>query len=267
MKKAIMYLLLALGIIVAVVFVSGAVMGFAAGFVDGYNSAETGTTKASSLFVSSSVLLILVACTVLNWVFLSFRFASYTGGRMPKEARWRVYPLLLLAMGGLAMLCAVLYDPLLPYDGTMMTESDETVRNYYHWIKENPLFSLPLMVLLEATVDLILFGAVLREVLEWKHKPEIIIPIFSLVMAAVTGFSGSFMLMIPSLLVAQVEAWTYECTRSVIPVVIGDAFFWVVSICLFGVPLSGWFYLLAAVIIIPSVFFLMKSMDSFKPID
>lgn len=267
MKKAIMYLLLALGIIVAVVFVNGALMGFVAGFIDGYNESKPGTIQTSSLVVCTAVVLVLTACAVLNGVFLRFRFASYSGGRMPKEVRWRVYPLLMLVMGGLATIYAIMYNPLLPYDGTMTTESDEAVRTYYRWIKENPLFSLPLLVLVEATADLVIFGAVLREILEWKHKPEIIIPIFAAVFGILSGFSNMAMLIIPSMMIALVEAWTYECTRSVIPVIIADTFFWLVMICLLGVSLSGWFYLLAAVIIVPSVFFLMKAMDSFKPID
>lgn len=267
MKKAMMYLLLALGIIIAVVFVSGAVMGFAAGFIDGYNEAHPGTTQTSSLIVCSGVVFALLACAILNWVFLHFRFASYTGGRMPKEARWRVLPLLMLVMGGLALVYSIMYNPLVPYDGTLNTESDQTVRDYYLMIKNNPLYSLPMLVLVEGTADLILFGAVLREILEWKHKPEIIIPVFAGLMGLFSGFSNMVMLILPSMMVAMVEAWTYECTRSVIPVIIGDAFFWIVMICLLGVPLSGWFFLIAAVIIVPSVYFLIKAMDSFKPID
>jgi hypothetical protein len=267
MKKALMYLFLALGIIVAVVLVSGAVMGFVAGFIDGYNESNPGTTETSSLVVSTAIIIILSVCIILNGVFLHFRFASYAPGRMPKEARWRVFSLLMLAMGGLALLYGTMYNPLLPYDGTMTTESDESVRSYYLWIKENPLLSLPLLVLVEGTADLIVFGAVLRELLEWKHKPEIVIPIFAAVFGIFTGFSNMVMLMIPSMMVALIESWTYECTRSVIPVIIADTFFWIVLICLFGVALPWWCFLLAVAIILPSGYFLMKAMDPFKPID
>ena len=186
---------------------------------------------------------------------------------MPKEARWRVLLLLMLCMGGVALLYGTMYNPLLPYDGTLTTESDEAVRGYYLWMKENPLLSLPLLVLLEGTADLIIFGAVLREILEWKHKPEIVIPIFAAVFGIFTGISSMVMLMIPSMMAALVEAWTYECTRSVIPVIIGDAFFWIVLLCLFGIALPWWCFLLAVAVILPSGYFLMKVMDPFKPID
>jgi len=267
MKKALMYLLLALGIVVAVGLVSGAVMGFVAGYIDGYNESNPGTTKTSSLVITSATVLILTACVVLNWVFLHFRFASYAGGRMPKEARWRVLSFLLLAMGGLALLYGTIYNPLLPYDGTLTTESDEALRNYYLWMKENPLLSLPLLVLVEGTADLIIFGAILREILEWKHKPEIVIPIFAAVLGLLTGLSNMALLMIPSMLIAIIESWTYECTRSVIPIIIGDAFFWIILLCLFGVALPWWCFFIAFVIIIPSGYFLMKALDPFKPID
>lgn len=262
-----MYLLLALGIVIAVAFVSGAVMGFAAGFIDGFNDAEPGTTKTTSLVVSTAVFLVLSVCIVLNWVFLGFRFASYTPGRMPKEAAWRVLSLLLLAMTGLALLYSLMYNPLLPYDGTLTTESDESIRSVYLWIKEHPLFSLPLLVLVEAAADLVIYGAVLREILEWKHKPEIIIPVFAAVMALFTGLSGMVILIIPSMMVSLVEAWTYECTRSILPVIIADIFFWIVMLCLLGVAIPSWCFLLAVVIIVPSAYFLVKSMDPFKPID
>ena len=267
MKKALMYLLLAVGIIVAVVLVCGAVMGFVAGFIDGYNESHPGTTHTSNLVVSSATVFILTSSAVLNWVFLHFRFATYAGGRMPKEARWRVLLFLMLCMGGVALLYGTMYNPLLPYDGTLTTESDEAVRSYYLWMKENPLLSLPLLVLVEGTADLIIFGAVLRELLEWKHKPEIIIPIFAALFGLFTASSSMVMLMIPSMMAALVESWTYECTRSVIPVIIGDAFFWIVLLCLYGVALPWWCFLLATAIILPSGYFLMKAMDPFKPID
>ena len=267
MKKALMYLLLALGIVIAVAFVSGAVMGFAAGFIDGYNEANPGTTKTANLVVITAVFLILSVSIVINWVFLGFRFASYTPGRMPKEAAWRVFSLLLLAMGGLALLYSLMYNPLQPYDGTLTTESDESVRSVYLWIKEHPLFSLPLLVLIEATDDLVIYGAVLREILEWKHKPEIIIPIFAAVMAIFTSFSGMVILMLPSMMAALIEAWIYECTRSVLPVIVADSFFWIVMLCLLGVVIPSWCFLVAVAIILPSAYFLIKSMDPFKPID
>lgn len=267
MKKALMYLLLALGIVIAVAFVSGAVMGFAAGFIDGYNDAAPGTTKTTNLVVVTAVFLILSVSIVINWVFLGFRFASYTPGRMPKEAAPRVLLLLLLAMGGLALVYSLMYNPLLPYDGTLTTESDESIRSVYLWIKAHPLFSLPLLVLVEATADLVIYGAVLREILEWKHKPEIIIPVFATVMALFTGFSGMVILIMPSMMVALVEAWTYECTRSVLPVIVADLFFWIVMLCLLGVAIPSWCLLVAFVIIIPSAAFLVKAMDPFKPID
>ena len=262
-----MYLLLALGITLGVLFVGGALLGFVAGFIDGYNEAEPGTTSPMGLVSYGGIAMVLVLCGVLNWVFLHFRFASFGGNRMPREASGRVYPLLMLAMGGLALVYILMYNPLLPYDGTLLTEDNEAIRHYYQLIKQYPLVSLPLMILIEGTADLVLFSAVLREVLEWKHKPEVVIPIFAAVMGLFTGFSSMTMLMVPSMMVALVEAWTYECTRSVVPVIIADVFFWVVFICLLGVAVPAWCYFLAVAIIVPSSYFLVKSMAPFKPID
>ena len=44
-----MYLLLAFGIILGVLFVGGAVIGFVAGFIDGFQGNETGTTSVLNM--------------------------------------------------------------------------------------------------------------------------------------------------------------------------------------------------------------------------
>ena len=46
-----MYLLLALGITLGVVFVGGATAGFVAGFIDGFNGDKVGTTSSMTYMV------------------------------------------------------------------------------------------------------------------------------------------------------------------------------------------------------------------------
>ena len=53
MKKALMYLLLASGIFIAVILVYGALMGFVAGFIDGYNGAEPGANIPRNVMYGS----------------------------------------------------------------------------------------------------------------------------------------------------------------------------------------------------------------------
>ena len=267
MKKALLYLLLALGISVAVLLVGGAIMGFAAGFIDGFNESNPGTTSPSSLMTYSGLIMIVGVCAILHWVFIRWRFAEYSKGLVPKEKRWQVLGWLLLAMGGLALIYWVIYNPLAEPDGTMLTESDDTIRATYLWMKSHPIYTLLWSTLIEATADLVIFGAVLREILEWRHRPQVIIPIFAAIMGLLNLIMGKPLLIIPSMLVAIVEAWTYECTRSIIPIIIGDIFYWIVSLILIGTPLSPWFLLVAVVIILPSVIMLMKTMDPYKPID
>lgn len=262
-----MYLLLALGIVLVVLFAGGAVMGFAAGFVDGYNEAHPGTTSPSSLMTYSGVGMIVALCAILHWVFLRWGFAKYNEGRIPREKRWQVVMWLLLAMGGFALLSCVLYNPLAEPDGTLVTEPDKAVRDSYLWMKAHPLYTMVLITLVEATGNLVIYGAVLREILEWRHYPTIVIPVFAAIMGIFILVIGNPLLMIPTFLMVSIEAWTYECTRSVIPVIIGDVFYWMVFLLLIGITFSAWFYLLACIIIAPSVFLLMKTMDPYKPID
>ena len=76
-----MYLLLALGITLGVVFVGGATAGFVAGFIDGLNGDKVGTTSSMTYMVGVGSVFIIVLCGILNWVFLKLDSASYTIGR------------------------------------------------------------------------------------------------------------------------------------------------------------------------------------------
>lgn len=259
MKKAMMYLLLALGIVIAVVLVSGAVVGFAAGFIDGYNEAHPGTTDSKDLILSSGMVVVLLCCAILNIVFLRLRYASYTAGHIPQKIRWRVVVWLVLAMVGLTLVYTMMYNPL--------TDSDDAVRISYAWMKEHPVISMILCVIIEATADLIIFGGVLREILEWKHRPEIVIPVFGAVMGLLSGLFSHPLLIIPGMMIAQLEGYVYEYSRSVIPVIICDGVFWVVMLSLMGITFPWWCLLIAAAMIIPGTLFAIKAMDPFKPID
>ena len=149
MKKAMMYLLLALGISLGVVFVGGAVISFSAGFIDGFNDgydgAAPGSTDSKKMILSSGMVLVLLTCVILNIVFLRLRYASYTVGRIPKEKRWQVIAWLVLAMAGLTMVYSMMYNPLV--------DSDEAVRTSYAWMKEHPVISVLLCVIVEATAS------------------------------------------------------------------------------------------------------------------
>ena len=259
MKKALMYLLLALGITLGVVFVGGAVISFFAGFVDGYNESSPGTTDSRTMILSSGMILVLLTCVILNIVFLRLRYASYAVGRIPKEKRWQVVAWLVLAISGLTLVYSMMWNPL--------TDSDEAARASYAWMKEHLVTSVILCVIIEATADLIIFGGVLREILEWKHRPEIVIPVFGAVIGLLSGLFSHPLLIIPGMMMAQLEGYVYEYSRSVIPVIICDSVFWVVMLCLMGITFPWWCLLIAAAMIIPGTFFAIKTMEPYKPID
>lgn len=259
MKKALMYLLLALGITLGVVFVGGAVISFCAGFIDGYNESSPGSTDSRTMILSSGMILVLLTCVILNVVFLRLRYASYAVGSVPKEKRWQVIVWLMLAMVGLTLVYCMMYNPL--------TDSDEVVRSSFAWMKEHPILSVLLCVIIEATADLIIFGGVLREILQWKHRPEIVIPVFGAVMGLLSGLFSHPLLIIPGMMIAQLEGYVYEYSRSVIPVIVCDSVFWVAMLCLLGVTFPWWCLLIAAAMIIPGTLFAMKTMEPYKPID
>lgn len=260
MKKALMYLLLALGISLVVIFIGGALVGIIAGFIDGFHGNEPGTTSSMNYMFGAGSVTILLLVIILNWVFLKFRFASYTIGRIPKSAGWKVMLGMLLSMAGMAVLYCLMYDASKSYSDPLLYES-------YAWMRQHPVFSIFLLMIIEATANLVIYGAVLREILEWKHRPTIIISVYAVIMAFFSLLGGTPLLMIPSLLMAQLEGWVYEYTRSVIPVIVGDVSFWIVMLCLMGIPTNGWWFIIAAILILPAIFLALKPMEPYKPID
>ena len=113
MKKAMMYLLLALGITLVVMFIGGAMVGLIAGFIDGFSGNQVGTTTSMSVMVYAASISVILLCAILNWVFLKLGFAKYSLGRIPKQnsVRIKVVAGMILAMAGLAVLhCLCLCD-------------------------------------------------------------------------------------------------------------------------------------------------------------
>jgi len=270
MKKAMMYLLLALGIVLGVAFIGGAFVGFASGFIDGYSNNAPGTTESKSLLSSAgavAILLVGLCCFALHMVFIRLGYASYSVGRIPKEKRWQVVAWLCVAMGGMALLYCFLYNPLADPDGTLTTAENETVRDSWRLLKENPITTFLLFVAIEATADLVLFGGVLREILEWKHRPQIVITAFGVIMALLTAIFSNPLLMIPNMMGAMIGGWVYEYSRSIIPIIIGDTFYWLAMLTIIGMTLPWWCFFLACVLIVAGGYFAISIMEPYKPID
>ena len=262
MKKAMMYLLLALGITLFVMFVGGAVCGFIVGFIDGFKSNEVGAPTSLSYLVSFGAALVLVLCAILNYVFLRNKFASYTIGRIPKPVRWKVFLGMILTMAGMAVIYAAMNDM-----AVQRGWEDETIHEFYVWMGQNPLYAILIIVAVEATANLIIYGAVMREILEWKHHPMLIGNIYAVIMALISLVYGNVLLMIPAMLLARFEIMVYEYTRSVIPIIIGDVAFWIVTLCLMGIASHAWWFFIAWVLATPGIPLALKPMEPYKPID
>ena len=119
----------------------------------------------------------------------------------------------------------------------------------------------------EATANLIIYGAVMREILEWKHHPMLIGNIYAVIMALISLVYGNVLLMIPAMLLARFEIMVYEYTRSVIPIIIGDVAFWMVTLCLMGIASHAWWFFVAWVLATPGIPLALKPMEPYKPID
>ena len=263
MKKAMMYLLLALGITLVVIFIGGAMVGLIAGFIDGFSGNQVGTTTSMSVMVYAGSVSVVLLCIILNWVFLKLGFAKYSLGRIPKVNTVRVKVVVgtILAMAGLAVMHCLMMDA---YHNI---ESDALIEESYTWMRQHSVFSILILVIVEATGNLVLYGAILREILEWKHRPALVVPVYAVIMGIFSLLGGNPMLMLPSMIVALFEGWMYEYTRSIIPLIIGDVAFWIVMLCLVGIPTHGWWFIIAAVVAIPGILLALNPMEPYKPID
>lgn len=268
MKKALLYLLLAVGILIAGLLLGGALVGFITCLIDGYRDNHPGTTNPEHVMYYVMGVSFVLICVVLQLVFLRRGFASYSRGLIPQGQLWKLIVLTMMVMSGMAMIYLTIHNPIAETASTLMGEPDKENWLLHLWLYGHPWCSIPLYALLEATGDLVLFGGVLRALLEWKHRPMLVIGISTLVMGGVFWlFAENPLLICLSMVMFMIEGWIYECTRSVIPLACGDAFFWVVAFLLMGKELSSWYYLGGFVLILPSLFYLIKVTDIFKPID
>lgn len=265
-----MYLLLAIGISIAVLMISGALLGFIAGFVDGFNDKapnDDAIWQSNIVYYTVAFAFLLIGM-LLHLVFLGLGFSSYTLGRIPQGGRLKVILLMMVIMAGIAVIYTIVYNPLSEPANAVFGEPDKDSRSIFIWMNQHLWYSIPLFSFVEVTIDMVLFGAILRELLEWKHRPLLVIGALLLIMSIVYCFSeNNIWVILLSMLMLVIDAWTYECTRSIIPLIVGDSFFWVVALLLMGSTISLWFILPVAAIIIPAVYCLVRTMDPYKPID
>lgn len=98
MKKALLYLLLAAGILIAGLLLGGALVGFVTGIIDGYRDNHPGTTNPEHVMYYVMGVSFVLICVVLQLVFLRRGFASYSRGLIPQGQLWKLIVLLMMVM-------------------------------------------------------------------------------------------------------------------------------------------------------------------------
>ena len=263
MRKALMYLFLSLGIILVVMFVCGAVLGFMGnfidGFVDGFRDDTNASWNPSDIYFALGMGILCIACIILQVVFLRMRFASYTMGRIPKKKRREVISFTGMAMYGLALLYCAISDP--------FVSNDESLRASFAWIAQHPVPSFIGMAFIEATADLIIYGGMMREILEWKHRPQIIVPVFALIIGLTSAFFSAPVLAIITTITVMFQGYLYDYTRSVIPIIFGDICYWLIIVLLTGLSIPAWCFFIAAILFVPGAYLALQTMEPYKPID
>lgn len=262
-----MYLLLALGISLGVLFVGGALGGFIAGYADGFNDAKPGTTSPAQYATVMVVVMVVLWTVAMQWTFLANRFASYTLGLIPKNRLWSVTLMAFLTFAGLNMLEMVNYHPLA--DGA--PES----REIWQWVATHRWQSILLLIAVDVTYMLVLYGAIFRAVAEWKPNAEpnllmvafgiaVLIPMFAIVFFVDTEITRT---MIPTFMSIQLACMIFLCTRSVVPLLIGSTLADVLTFAFIDVSLNGWFFIPAAVLMFVGGWGTWKATETYRPIE
>ena len=262
-----MYLLLALGITLGVLFVGGALGGFIAGFVDGWNEAQAGTSSPSQYVGIIAVVLVVLWTVTMQWTFLANHFASYTLGLIPKNRLWSVTLMVFLAFVGLDMLEMVVYNPL--------ADSDPESREIWQWVSTHRWQSILLLIPVDITYLLVLYGAIFREIVEWKPNADpnllmvyfgaaVFIPMFVLVFFVDSELTRA---MIPTFISIELACMVYLCTRSVVPLLIGITLADVLNFAFIDMSFNGWYFIPAAILMFVGGWGAWKATDSYRPID
>ena len=262
-----MYLLLAFGITLGVLFVGGALGGFIAGFVDGFSDAEMGSSSPSQYVAIVAVVLVVLWTVAMQWTFLANGFASYTLGLIPKNRLWSVTLMTFLAFVGFNMLEMVIYNPL--------ADSDPESQEIWQWIATHRWQSILLLIPVDVTYMLVFYGAIFREIAEWKPNVEpnilmsafgaaVVFPLFAVVFFVDTDLVRS---MLPTFMSIQVACMAYLCTRSVVPVLIGSTLADVLAFAFIDVSLNGWFFFVAAALLLIGGWGTWKATEGYRPID
>ena len=263
MRKALMYLLLSLGIVLVVMFVCGAALGFMGqfieGFIDGFRNEPNTNLNPSDFYFAIGMGILCIACIILQIVFLRMHFASYTLGRIPKGKRRNVITFTGMAMYGLALLYCTISDPFF--------SNDDSLRESYAWMAKHPILSLIGMSFIEATGDLVIYGGIMRELLEWKHRPQIIVPVFGLIIGLLSACFNNPVLAIPTTMAVMFQGYLYDYSRSVVPIIFGDICYWLMIVILIGVTIPAWCFFIAAILFVPGAVLALQTMEPYKPID
>jgi len=164
-----------------------------------------------------------------------------------------------MAMYGLALLNCTISDPFF--------SNDESLRESYAWIAKHPISSLIGMAFIEATADLIIYGGMMREILEWKHRPQIIVPAFALIIGLTSAFFSAPVLAIITTMTVMFQGYLYDFTRSVIPIIFGDIIYWLIIVLLTGLSIPAWCFFIAAILFVPGAYLALQTMEPFRPID
>ena len=267
MKKALMYLALALGITLVVLFVGGAVGGFIVGFVDGFNGAKIGTSSPAMYVEIVAVVLVVLWTVAIQWTFLRNRFASYTIGLIPKNRLWTVTLMTFIAFAGINMLEMVIYNPL--------NDTDLESQRIWQWIATHRWQSILLLIPVDITFMLVLYGAIFREIAEWKPNAESISLMGSFALAVtlpvfvISICLQSDIVRPPYSLFVSVQLACMVClsTRSVVPLLIGGTLADVLNLAFIDVNLNGWYFFPSAILMFVGALGAWKATESYRPID
>ena len=251
MNKALLYILLFVGISFVVFFAGGLLAGVFVNLSERHHDLPKSDIHAIAM---TSLVIVTLWGAIQHVVFLKFGYADYSMGRLNKTQLWKMTLAAFMVFLGLKML-----------DRLLISVGDDTdVLAFYDWMHLHPVASMTLLIIINVTLDLVIIGGIFREINDHYRKPAITIPIAAGVFGLITGLISGGQGTVLYFLFFLIAFWIYECTHSVLPIVIGDMLTCFYELVPDSFCTNGWIFIPASILILVSalaVFRIMRYTD------
>ena len=248
MKKAFLYILLLAGVSLAMILCGV----FFYGLVTNSPWFDLlGITKGDALVYNMALWYVLWAI-VVGWIFIRNHWASFTLGNLQGSRLWAC----LLLSATVSLACEIV-SFVVRYG---LDPPSETYLETLHLYQSHPFMTLSILVVMYCVGQLVLLGAVLRELAAGMRRRWVALLLVSLLTAWVQlqDWPYGITIFLFATVLGMFHGWLYLRTRSVWPAVVSgvvtDYLLWM----LLGYWPAAWLALVSLVVLPPSLYALWR---------